>query len=338
MKHLLLSVLVLAVMVLSMGCTGKKIVQANTEPRNQIIMEMVGTGEQLTRRGQISMHKVYPREDDVKIDVWVINAAPGPARATAILLHGLGQSKANYIGIGRNLAKRQYDVVLIDLRCHGRSTAQYITCGAKEKQDVQAIVDDLAAAGKIKPAPLYVFGVTFGGATAIQYAAIEPDVKGVVALAPWKDTYSKARRDMGMMMDDAEFNAALDEAGKLADFDPHETSAISDARDLQIPVYLIHGMLDLAVPVADSEAIFQALPYGQKRLRIINPGPEQMAVGIGWETWVPDQIDAVRNGSFLQKDKSDKPSHDDDEPAENEPADTDEVPTTAPPPTTPDAS
>ena len=284
------------------GCTSTRIIESGTKPPNKITMELVGTGEQLLKQHRIDLHRVFVMADKTDVDVWVINSKKNQSakpRGTVILLHGEGQSKADYIDIGANLTKRGFDVVLIDLRCHGRSGGKYITCGAKEKQDVKAVVDTLVAEKKIIADPLYVFGVTFGGATGIQYAAIEPNVRGVIAIAPWKDTVSKARRDVGLLMNEKDFDKVLDQAGKTADFNPRTTSAVIDAAKLDCPVYLIHGMLDLTVPVADSEAILEALP-GPKRLKIITPGPEQLAVGIGWETWVPEQIEKVANGSIQQ--------------------------------------
>lgn len=298
---------------LLVGCESSKIVQSGTAPRNKITMELVGTADELLQRKQITAHRTVRTGDGVNIDAWAIaHRTDGEALGTVVVLHGEDQSKANYIGVGTNLAKRGYDVVLIDLRMHGRSGGDYITCGAKEKQDVKQVLDAFVQTGTVAAKPLYVFGVTFGGATAIQYAALDPRVEGVVAIAPWKDTVSKARRDMGQLASDEELKNHLDEAGRLAGFDPYTTSALLDAPKLHCPVYLIHGMLDLVVPVADSRAIYNALP-GPKKLKIIAPGPEQMAVGIGWETWVPEQIHAMATGNVFQNDHE----HDNAEPSQN---------------------
>jgi uncharacterized protein len=284
--------------VLLTGCESSKIVQSGTAPRNRITMELVGTGEELLERRKIDAHRVSKASDGVAIDAWAITHRTGEAsRGTVVVLHGEDQSKANYIGVGTNLAQMGYDVVLVDLRMHGRSGGNYITCGAKEKQDVRQVLKAFVKDGVVAPKPIYVFGVTFGGATAIQFAAIEPAVAGVVAIAPWKDTVSKARRDMGQLASQDELETQLDEAGRIADFDPYKTSAVLAAAKVQCPVYLIHGMLDLVVPIADSRDLYNALP-GPKKLKIISPGPEQMAVGIGWESWVPEQIDLVATGKL----------------------------------------
>ncbi len=283
---------------LCVGCSSSKIVEAGTW--DKVAMALTDNADELIKRKTIDLHRVFVMADETDIDVWVINAKEkkgAKPHGTAILLHGLSEYKAKYLGVGKNLAKMGYDVVLIDLRCHGRSGGKYITCGAKEKQDVKTVVDTLIAEKKIIPKPLYVFGVTFGGATGIQYAAIEPNVRGVVAIAPWKDTVSKARRDVGLLMSKEDFEKVLDEAARVADFNPRTTSAVIDAAKLDCPVYLIHGMFDWVVPLSDSQAILEALP-GPKKLKIIPPGPEQVAVGIGWETWVPEQIEKVVKGKI----------------------------------------
>jgi uncharacterized protein len=294
-----ISIGLLALAVLG-GCSDIRPIEARTEDRNILIMEMVGPDEKLLQAGKIDQARTFTAPDGVEIASWRMASEKTPARGTVVLLHGTGQSKANYLGVGRTLAKMGYDVVLIDLRCHGRSGGEYITCGAKEKRDVQRIVNAYAADGTIKASPLYVAGVTFGGATAIQYAAIEPKVAGVVALAPWKDTHSKVQRDLGLATSEEKVDRTMQAIAEAGGFDPTTTSAVNDVGKIHAPVYLIHGLADLIVPVADSEAIYAAANQ-PKQLKLVTPGPEQMAIGIGWETWLPEQIDKVATGQIGEK-------------------------------------
>jgi len=281
------------------GCGNTKIIEPQTSMDNKWKMDLMGTGDELQKKGIISFHRRFTRPDEVIIDVWGINAkvtVPTKPSGTVVILHGTGESKANYLDMGKKLAKRGFDVVLIDLRRHGRSTGKYITCGAKEKLDVKDVVDTLIAEKKIIAKPLYVFGVTFGGATAIQYAAIEPSVCGVVAIAPWKDTRSKAKRDLGMLTSRQDVNKALDEIGKIAEFDPNSTSAACDAVKLTCPVYLVHGGFDMVVPVSDSEAIFLAL-NGPRKLKIVLPGVDQTAIVLrGVSAWEADLVENLATG------------------------------------------
>lgn len=282
------------------GCQVNPVIQGGTSVQNQFQMELVGPGEKLVESGQISDARQIQRPDGVALDVWTIQGKmpdDSPPAGTVVLLHGLGESKADYLTIAKNLSHMGYDAVLIDLRAHGRSGGEYITCGAKEKYDVKAVVDALQADGLIRGKPVYVFGKTYGAATAIQYAAIDPRVEGVMAFTPWRDTVAKARRDIGPLASEEELAAKLDEAGQLADFDPHAASAEEAAAKLTCPVYLIHGTIDLAVPMADSQAIYTRIK-GPRKLEAITPGLGQIIYAVGWDQWVPQQIDKLAKGTL----------------------------------------
>lgn len=299
MKRFAILFIALGGWVLTTGCAHQPIIEAETLPSKKGYMELVGTGHQLVKRGTIDLTQQFAMPDQVMIEAWVLRAKTGetPARGTAVVLHGILESKAEYLPVAEELAKLGFDAVLIDLRCHGQSTGHYITLGAKEKMDVKRVIDTLIAQKKITPKPLYVFGANFGGATAIQYAAIEPNVAGVVAMAPWKDAASKARRDVGLLMPEDKFQATLKKAGETADFDPATTSAVRDVATLKCPVYLVHNMSDLIVPVSDSQAIYDAAK-GPKELRLITPGFEEIIIRIGWQKWIANRVDDVAKGKL----------------------------------------
>jgi len=288
---------VLLTPILCAGCFDALLFKEETSVQNKIRMEMAGSGKKLLAANKISTDRRFKMLDGVEIDTWVINAGKVPSLGTVVVLHGTGESKSDYLEIGSNLSKRGYDIILVDLRHHGRSGGKFITCGAKEKEDVSRIVDTLVIEKKIAAKPVYVLGFTLGAATAIQYAAIEENVAGVIAFAPWKDTVTKARRDLGIILDEKDFEKKLSLAAKKAGFDPKTTSAFNDAAKLKCPVYLIHGLGDLVVPVSDSEAIFGQLK-GPKELKIIIPGPEQIAIGIDWANWVTSQVEKLISGKL----------------------------------------
>ena len=300
----------LVIALLLTGCGAEQharlLVERNTTP-GKIREDMTGTGDQLIKDGKIDLHRVCEMSDKVGIDVWIINAKdPTGGRpadkplGTVIALHRLEESKANwpFLGAGQRLARMGYDVVLPDLRAHGRSGGKYVTHGAKEKDDVKAVVDALLAEGKIHE-PIYAFGVTLGAVTAIQYAAVDPRCKGVMAMTPYKDFRSWARREL-MMLSDQDFEKSLREAGELADFDPEQASAVKAAGNVTAPMFLVHGMIDLTVPSEHSQAIYDAAA-GPKKLQLITPGPEQFALFAVMEDWVADKMNMVATGGLSEK-------------------------------------
>src|SRR5262249_7005553 len=120
--------------------------------------------------------------------VWCFNRTDRPAPSfaaplgTLIVLHGIYDSKESFSGVwGRIFASAGYRVVLVDLRGHGRSTGDWMTYGVVESQDLTKVIDVLEerhlVAGK-----LGVFGVSYGGAVAIQAAALDPRIQAVATM------------------------------------------------------------------------------------------------------------------------------------------------------------
>lgn len=259
-------------------------------------------GDRLVKQKQIDKHLAIPGTNGATIDVWVIRAgdkgAASGAGPTVLLLHGLTESKGYYRDTGKALGRKGYNVVLMDLRAHGKSTGRYIGYGAVEKADVRAVMNELVSQKLIGP-PFYVFGATLGGATAIQYAAVEPRVKGVIAVAPYRDAASIGRRRLGLIaptMSKEHFAKVLARAGVLGKFDPAATSAVTAAGKINCPLLLVHGFVDLAVPLGHSQEIHKAASE-PKKLMIITP-PEQLLLLGFWHAWVADRMhEMIRTGA-----------------------------------------
>ena len=231
--------------------------------------EIVGLSDQLLKSKRISAARVYTMPDGVKIDVWVYkHKSPdsGKSRGTVLVLHDIGNSKADYRVLAKKLAEKGFDVVLPDLRAHGRSTGKYVTFGAKEKHDQKYVIDQLLKE-KLISLPIFAFGFDLGGAVAIQYAAIDPRVNGVIAVAPNRDIFSFCRRLLPLL-NEADAMKVIEKAGKIAKFDPADASAIVAATKLKCPIILMHGQLDMTVPVTDSKMIYESAA-GQKELNIL---------------------------------------------------------------------
>ena len=311
MQRMLLATACLMLAAFAPGCgaqhLARQIVEYNTRP-GAVAEDLAGSAENLIKAGRIDLHRRCRTQDDINIDVWVVRAKQPPAstqgqmqsQGTVVILHGLAESKASfpYLGAAQRLARKGYDVVLPDLRAHGRSEGKYVTYGFKEKYDVKAVADALLAAGEVRE-PIYAFGATLGGATAIQYAAIDPRCKGVFAIAPYLDARTIARRRL-MMHNDKEFQAAFSSAGKLAGFDPQGASAVEAAKKLTVPLLLSHGMIDLTVPPEHSDAIYQAAG-GPKKIIRVTPGPEQLAMFAVMEDWIADRMDELIKTGLKQK-------------------------------------
>lgn len=298
MKHAWRVCLGSLLLVVSAGCGSSEIISSGTTLPYSLTLDLT-SAQELVDRGDVDNVVRLKRPDGVEIDAWAIrHETMDTGKGTVVLLHGEGEWKYYYLGVAERLAKAGYDVVLVDLRSHGWSTGEYITGGAKEKHDVQAVVDAFVEAGTVAEQPITVFGVTYGGATALQYAAMDPRVTGVMVMAPWASMKAKARRDLGSLASQERVEAELAKAGEVADFDPSQASAVRAAAELSCPVYIAHGVLDMTVPVTDSEQIYRAIPHDNKRLQIIVPGSPETLDMVDFDGWRAKRIMAVAERTF----------------------------------------
>ncbi len=287
-RGMLMMLVSLAVLVT--GCGQQHYVNEIIRPDTgfgQPLLLLTGSSEHLVKSGQISAHRKMSMPDGTMIDVWVLKAqTDGQPKGTYVLLHGLRMSKAYHLGAAKMLAQRGYDVVLPDLRAHGRSGGTYTTYGYHEKNDVKTVMDRLLEE-KLIHTPFYAFGETLGATTAIQWAAIDDRVKAVAADAPYRDFSTQAVRTLAFTapaMSKEDIRDVIERAEKAADFEAEQTSSVKSARKLDIPLLLMNGFLNTSVPTDHVEAVRDAAG-----------GPVKMKVKIVDRTpgWLVKQLDTL---------------------------------------------
>ncbi len=208
-----------------------------------------------------------------------------PPRGTVVILHGYALDKTVMAPWGFFLAEQGYRCVLVDLRGHGRSGGLQIHFGPLESRDMTDLLTALARLGHIT-GPVGVLGDSYGAAIALRWAAADPRVKTVVAMAPYarlstamegiRQTYAKWVPAMWVQA------AAKDLPGLLAESgDALDTTSI--AGRIRVPVLFVAGGRDVVAPVGDvrelqwsvvadskmvvlEEAIHESLPYDFQRL------------------------------------------------------------------------
>ncbi len=177
------------------------------------------------------------------------------------MLHGVRDRKESVLGWARSLAADGYRAVLVDARGHGRSSGDFLTYGVLEAHDLTQALDALDAqslvAGRVG-----VMGVSYGAATAIEWAAAEPRVAAVVAVAPFASLRAVVpgyvRRllpGVGAIVPDFLVDRAVSRAGRTAGFDPDAASPLEAVAHTRAPVLLLHGREDAHIPPSHSEAI-----------------------------------------------------------------------------------
>ena len=238
------------------------------------------------------------------------DAAPAPAagpavpRGTVILLHGWMMDGDSLLPWSLTLAQAGYRSIALDLRNHGRSGAGLSGYGTRESDDVVRVIEQLRQRGEIR-GPLYLFGVSYGAATALFSAdKLGDQVAGVVAMESFANA-GRGIRDMvphllaetphgwqaravsGYMrwryggQDIGQVIAAADRQLGM-DLDRLDvTAALADTRAC---VLLLHGDADRHIPVAHGRALAAAAP----RARYLElPGEDHLTLPMRIDVLAP---------------------------------------------------
>jgi pimeloyl-ACP methyl ester carboxylesterase len=118
--------------------------------------------------------------DGVNLEGWWVAPANG---AAVVFVHGMGQSRANWVEEARWLTDAGFGVLLFDLRAHGRSGGEVSTGGDKEVLDADAAL----AFARAQPGVERLGAVGFSiGASALAASAVKRgDLGAVILMAPF---------------------------------------------------------------------------------------------------------------------------------------------------------
>jgi uncharacterized protein len=205
--------------------------------------------------------------DGVTLAGWRVRAAaPGARRGTVVYLHGVGDNRGSASWAADHLRARGFDVVAYDSRAHGESTGQACSYGYHEKRDLARVLGQLA-----DPGPVVLLGHSMGAAVALQAAADEPRVAGVIAVATISDLRTAAGERAPFVASRGNIDQALRLAEAEGRFRVDEVSPARAAARIRCPVLLIHGAADRETPPAHSQRVLAALPGPHRRLLLV-PG------------------------------------------------------------------
>jgi len=116
-----------------------------------------------------------------------LNGIYVPSRngAGVMVEHGYKDTYATEMPIAAMLVRHGYGVIVLELRAHGGSDGETISFGRSELLDLAAAYKYLVARPDVDPRRIGILGESMGGALAILFAAVTPDVRAVVAESPY---------------------------------------------------------------------------------------------------------------------------------------------------------
>lgn len=219
--------------------------------------------------------------------------APGEVRGTLVYLHGVADNRTSAAGVVKRFTSRGLDVVAYDSRAHGESGGDTCTYGHFEKEDLRRVLD------RIERRPIVLLGTSLGAAVALQEAAADPRVVGVVAAEVFSDLRTVARERAPFILTGPIVKKAFVLAEVWGRFAVDDVSPMRAAEHIHVPVLLIHGAQDRDTTPDHSRRVFAALA-GPKRLVIVegarhNESLSRESVWLEIERWLADLLSRHAN-------------------------------------------
>ena len=226
---------------------------------------------------------------DVTLRGWRCLTMTTRPRGTIVYLHGVADNRASAAGALKHFIDNGFDAIAYDSRAHGDSTGEVCTYGYHEKQDLRRVIDTITGAGVV------VMGHSLGAAVALQAAAEDERIDGVVAIESFSDLRTIAR-ERAFFLPQRLVDQAFRYAEERGQFKADAVSPVAAAARIHVPVLVIHGKEDDATAPRHSERIFEALA-GPKRLLLVDGAHHNQSmqpdVWVAVDRWIDQIADGV---------------------------------------------
>ena len=216
--------------------------------------------EFLARRDRDDMSDVsIVARDGATLRAWSIRPASGNGNAV-ILLHGLGDNRTGTAGYADLFLKHGFSVLMPDARAHGKSGGELATFGLLESDDIHRWLDWLQQ--NDHPACIYGLGESMGAAQLLQSLKTETRFCAVVTESPFASFREIGYDRVGqhfhtgpwlgrtILRPIVEFAFLYARLKYKLDFE--QVSPEDAVAHTQVPVFLIHGIVDSNIPLRHS--------------------------------------------------------------------------------------
>lgn len=131
--------------------------------------------------------------DGIRLAGWYI---PGKNRAVVIAQHGYKNNRGEMLDEAVMFHRHGYGVLVSSVRAHDRSGGERISFGHEEMADLQAWYDYLLRRTDVDSLRIGALGHSMGGFLVIQYAALNPGIRAVVAVSAFSSLHDTVSRSV----------------------------------------------------------------------------------------------------------------------------------------------
>lgn len=130
-------------------------------------------------------------------DLWCSEIAPEKPDATVIFLTGIEQPSVTFFyPHAKMMLEENVASFLLEVRSHGESSGKQLGLGYTEIDDVRAVMDYIAENGRYNGVPVIVWGVSMGGAVALNSFGEIDEIDACIAMSPYASFEDEL--DLGM--------------------------------------------------------------------------------------------------------------------------------------------
>ena len=200
----------------------------------------------------------FETRDGMRIAGWFVPSSEKSRSApTVIVLHPIGNTRENMLGLMLPVWRKGFNLLLIDMRGHGESGGEFFTYGHHEWRDVTAAIEYLEGRQDGSAERVAVLGASAGAAVSISGAAHDSRIRAAIAIASFADLDSIVRH-RAWFLPAFWRNRALRKAERLAQFKVSETSPVRDIAAVKCPILIAHGDADARIPFEHAEQLYNA--------------------------------------------------------------------------------
>ena len=197
------------------------------------------------------------------------------SKVWVIAVHGYTDSAYFMVGATKHFLDYGYNVLMPDLRAHGKSEGKYIGMGWPDRLDImQWIYYLIATYGNIK---IILYGISMGAATVMMTSGerLPSNVRVIIEdcgyTSAWEEFSYELKEIFHIPKFPALYNANLITIIK-AGYSLKRASAIKQIANSKTPMLFIHGDKDKFVPFYMLDKLYKAASCEKEKLVIKNAG------------------------------------------------------------------
>ncbi|MCW1920966.1 lysophospholipase [Luteolibacter arcticus] len=213
----------------------------------------------------------------------------GAQLGTIVMFYGHSGRKEDHLPICERFCAAGFRCLLIDIPGQGDHPGTIGTFGLSESELAGQALAEAATKFRFTATPACLFGVSQGGAIALQAAAREPAKwAGVASVATFASLDRPVRRAAESILPKRFHFCCTPVALSVscvtrmrAGYWPADVKPVEAAAKLHLPVMIAHGDRDRYIGIEQAKEIFAAVPDRRKQFRVVKGADHKQVLATG---------------------------------------------------------